>query len=98
MKAKTTIGRVSSHFAVFTLAAVLFHFFVIERAKQMPEARELLGELPPIMEIIILGVAIGGALMGLSAATLYRDRTLQVFLSLAFFGLVFGGFYWLYIR
>lgn len=96
MKANTTVGRVGSHFALFSLGAVLFAWFILRQVMAQPAVGEMFPYVPPILEIIVLATSVIGALLGL-VALLQKDFSLQVFLSLAYFVVVFIGFYLLYI-
>jgi|LSQX01.3.fsa_nt_gb hypothetical protein len=98
MKAKTTTGRVGSHFAVFSLIAVLFGYFIVRRALSLPEAPLTVQAFPPMIEIVVLTCSLIGGLLSLAALIFQKDRTLQVGLSLAYHIAVFIGFYIFYIR
>lgn len=97
MKAKSTIGRVSSHFAIFNLIIVAMGYFFTQRILNQPEAIKVFPHFPPLFEMVGLGLSIIGGLMALTALIFQKDRTGQVILSLIAHLAVFIGFYYFYI-
>lgn len=98
MAARTQIGRVGSHFAVFSLLLVGLIALYFYRILQSASIEQFLGSSVGMALLIpLIAVTFFAMVMSLIALLLYRDRTAQVSVTAIYSISLFLVMYWLLI-